>query len=66
MAADRLGVAGGGASRSIWNRLRSASVYNQMLKRRFVMTRQSFGFLRQKLVRSIDIDREAGLQFIRA
>jgi hypothetical protein len=48
MATDRLGVVGGGASRSIWDRPRNAAVYSQRLKRRLVMTRQSFGLLRLK------------------
>jgi hypothetical protein len=43
-----LGVAGGGASRSTWDRLRSASVYSWRLTRRLVVRRQSFGFLRHR------------------
>ena len=48
MGADCVSVAGGGASKSVPDRLRSASVYSQRLKRRLVMTRQSFGILRRK------------------
>ena len=43
-----MGVADGGASRSPWDGARRACVYSQRLKRRLVMTRQSFGFLRRK------------------